>query len=1253
MKKAKHYHNIFYFLVLWIGMGTLNGFGAYLKNVPQVLRQPDGSVLKCYASGDEYHNWLHDAEGYTIVQDNKTGYYVFAEKTGNTLSSSHIIAKSGKSPQLSLLKKQINLNPELIKSKIVKRLTKDREMGIFPAPTTGIINNIVVFIRFSDESEFTTNISGFNEKFNTDVTSLNAYFSEVSYNQLTVSTTFYPPAVGGIVVSFQDTHPRSYYKAYNASTNPGGYQTDDEARIREHTLLRDAVLAVGSQVSGALNLDMDNDGRVDNVVFMVSGSPEGWNDILWPHRWSLYTYNISINGDRVYTYNFNFAEGAYSNSGVLCHEFFHSLGSPDLYHYTNNDIDPVGRWDIMESTMQPPQYMSAYMKYRYGDWIASIPEITTDGVYTLNSLTSSTNNCYKIASPNSAQEYFVVEYRRKTGTFESSLPGSGLLVYRINTLEDGAGNASGPPDEVYIYRPGGTTGSNGTVNNANFSSDVGRAEFHDKTDPTPFLANGSDGGLVITNVGSAGNTIQFRVGEAPTANPSIAVTPLTASQTLQQNETANQTLNISNNGDVGSILSYTISITGNTVPAPAGPQPSIAGSTFESNVNSYITDTTFDMVFTVTNNSPDVEWLTGVTADFPSGVTVNSSTNLTGGTSPLVSDGNTGNGVVVAWTDNDGGFGNIWDGESASTTVNVTVEGGFSGDFEIAWNLNGENYGSTPHTLNGTVTLTQETQEDQWVSASPLSGSVNQGSSDYITLHFDASGLDADSYSATLTVSHNGGSDVVVPISLTVQSGAALDAPSLTAIDIVNASQAKLTFSEVSGATSYHVYRGTTVNFTPDTEGGTNRVGASVTDGDGVAAGVQWTDTESVAGNASTNYFYRVTAMGSSQSAASNLMGVFDFDLVTTATTDFNEIGLPLVLPGVSKASDLLSVIPNCNSVARWVAGQQGYEQYIPGIPPTDFDVNMGNAYYVNVTSNGVFTSTGSAVDVSFNLTTTATTDFNEVIIGLDKTSLSIASDLMADIPSCNSVARWVASQQGYEQYIPGIPPTDFDVRVGYPYYVNVTANGSWSFPGDVNNQLFTQAPASGAPHMVWGRVNEIEIDHFEAYLKHNHDTVITEQSTGSSMGTNYWAVQCADFSGGWAIGDTLMVKFFDHDGALTGQTVVELTEHPADQVESIQVVEKVTIPETYALFQNFPNPFNGDTQIMYQLPQEEKVSICILDIQGRHVLTLVDKVQEAGEHQVLWSGHDKEFRTVSSGMYFILIQAGSFKQSRKMLFVQ
>ena len=302
------------------------------------------------------------------------------------------------------------------------------------------------------------------------------------------------------------------------------------APSREHTLLKNAVNAVSAQVPSGLAVDGDGDGRVDNVCFIVSGSATGWASLLWPHQWALYSQTAYINSKQVYTYNFQLQTFLQSSGvGVLCHEMFHSLGAPDLYHYSYDGLQPVYSWDIMENDADPPQHMGAFMKYRYGTWISTIPEITSGGTYTLvNPLTSSTNNCYKIRSPNSSSEYYVVEYRRKTGTFESGVPGSGLLVYRINTARDGQGNSNGPPDEIYIYRPNGTVSANGNPENAHFSSDVSRTAINDSTNPSGFLSTGALGGLQISSVTTAGTTISFTISLVVVAPPTVTTGSVTA-----------------------------------------------------------------------------------------------------------------------------------------------------------------------------------------------------------------------------------------------------------------------------------------------------------------------------------------------------------------------------------------------------------------------------------------------------------------------------------------------------------------------------------------------------------------------------------------------------------------------------------------------------------------------------------------------------------------------------------------------------
>ena len=523
------------YLLLFAGIATTVMVMAVPKrNLPITVVQPDGTKVDCFASGDEFHNWLHDANGYTIIQNPKTGYYVYAVEESGTLNATDLVVGKINPAETKSLKPNANISMELYRLKRESKRVNNHFInlnsntkgvkGIAPLDTyaaTATMNNIVVFIKFSDDTPDAEDISYYENIYNNAESSVTDYYSKVSYGRFAVSTTFYPASSGGYVTWYTDSQKRDYYRPYNAVTNTIGYDPDivsatnpNGQTYREHTLLKNAVNAISAMVPAGLNLDTNNDGYVDVVSFIVDGTNDSWNDLLWPHQWSLYSQTAFINGKQVgdYTLQLQFFGSQRIDLGTLCHEMFHIVGAPDLYHYSeNSNISPVGAWDIMEGTLDYPQNMGAYMKYLYGGWIDNIPEISQSGTYTLYPLsTSSAQNCYKIPSPNSYLEYFLVEYRKKN-SYDADLPGNGMLVYRINSTYEGVGNSDGPPDEVYIYRPNGNLLINGMINNATFNADYGRTEINDQTNPQGFLADGTSGGLKISNVTSAGEAISFDV----------------------------------------------------------------------------------------------------------------------------------------------------------------------------------------------------------------------------------------------------------------------------------------------------------------------------------------------------------------------------------------------------------------------------------------------------------------------------------------------------------------------------------------------------------------------------------------------------------------------------------------------------------------------------------------------------------------------------------------------------------------------
>ena len=102
-----------------------------------------------------------------------------------------------------------------------------------------------------------------------------------------------------------------------------------------------------------------------------------------------------------------------------------------------------------------------------------------------------------------------------------------------------------------------------------------------------------------------------------------------------------------------------------------------------------------------------------------------------------------------------------------------------------------------------------------------------------------------------------------------------------------------------------------------------------------------------------------------------------------------------------------------------------------------------------------------------------------------------------------------------------------------------------------------------------------------------------------------------------------------------------------------VLTVDESMVPEVFALHQNYPNPFNPTTTINYDIPESQVVSIMIYDIMGREVRSLLNEFQEVGYRSVRWDATDNFGRAVSAGMYVYTIQAGDFRQVRKMVLLK
>jgi len=130
-----------------------------------------------------------------------------------------------------------------------------------------------------------------------------------------------------------------------------------------------------------------------------------------------------------------------------------------------------------------------------------------------------------------------------------------------------------------------------------------------------------------------------------------------------------------------------------------------------------------------------------------------------------------------------------------------------------------------------------------------------------------------------------------------------------------------------------------------------------------------------------------------------------------------------------------------------------------------------------------------------------------------------------------------------------------------------------------------------------------------------------------------------------------LVDKENDEKYALTG--IGELQISGAVHSLELRRSSSSAIPETFALHQNFPNPFNPITTLGYGLPKGSDVRLAIFDMLGNEVATLVNSHQQAGFKSVPWEGTDSMGRAVSAGVYLYRIEAEEFVETKKMLLLK
>ena len=115
------------------------------------------------------------------------------------------------------------------------------------------------------------------------------------------------------------------------------------------------------------------------------------------------------------------------------------------------------------------------------------------------------------------------------------------------------------------------------------------------------------------------------------------------------------------------------------------------------------------------------------------------------------------------------------------------------------------------------------------------------------------------------------------------------------------------------------------------------------------------------------------------------------------------------------------------------------------------------------------------------------------------------------------------------------------------------------------------------------------------------------------------------------------------------------LVSNPGDpnSTTNVEMVNGVSIPESFSLDQNYPNPFNPTTTIYFNVAKAGEIQIRIFNSMGQVVRTLAHSSFQPGRYKVQWNGLDDFGQSLSSGLYIYRLDAEEFNQTRRMTFLK
>ena len=298
------------------------------------------------------------------------------------------------------------------------------------------------------------------------------------------------------------------------------------------------------------------------------------------------------------------------------------------------------------------------------------------------------------------------------------------------------------------------------------------------------------------------------------------------------------------------------------------------------------------------------------------------------------------------------------------------------------------------------------------------------------------------------------------------------------------------------------------------------------------------------------------------------------------------------------------------------------------------------------------------------------------LVKGLNMISVPLAppkpmtAKILAAQTGATTVITLDTANQQFVGWTPDAPDDGFAIEGGQGYIVNVTKARQFAFvgaPWSTQTEDTAAAPAISVEtpqaQDAWAFVVSGHLEGKPAF--DGYQVMVRNMRTNStitaSVQGDYFAAANADLARRSIVqvGDVIEVRVIGPNGNVESDThSYKVTpESIADAVLSIRL-DSIGKPKLTQLLQNFPNPFNPETWIPYQLEKSADVTLQIYDTTGDIVRTLDLGFKQEGFYMTrttaaYWDGRNNIGERVASGVYFYSLQTPDFSATRKMLILK